>query len=100
VVIFYLPRSRQRGIDASIGCARTAGASASGRGKSDFAVSSATTGRILDSLIERGGVMLAPELIRKVGRKSPAKAQHAVRKPKEVKFWEPSDVIEVAISVG
>lgn len=64
--------------------------------KAGFAVSNATVGRILKSLVERGRVTPVPELIRKMGRKSPSKTRpHAIRKPKDVTFERPGDVIQI-----
>lgn len=64
--------------------------------KAGFAVSNATVGRILKSLVERGRVTPVPQLIRKIGRKSPSKARpHAIRKPKDVSFEKPGDVIQI-----
>lgn len=64
--------------------------------KAGFVVSNATVGRILKRLVERGRVTPVPELIRKAGRKSPAKARpHAIRKPKDVAFEKPGDVIQI-----
>jgi putative transposase len=64
--------------------------------KAGFIVSNATVGRILKSLVERGRVMPVPDLIRKAGRKCAPKARpHAVRKPKDVAFEKPGDVIQI-----
>lgn len=64
--------------------------------KAGFVVSNATVGRILKSRVERGRVMPVPPLIRKIGRKSPSKARpHAIRKPKDVAFEKPGDVIQI-----
>lgn len=64
--------------------------------KSGFAVSNATVGRILKSLVERGRVTPVPDLIRKIGRKGAPKARpHAIRKPKDVSFERPGDVIQI-----
>jgi transposase InsO family protein len=64
--------------------------------KAGFAVSNASVGRILKSLVERGRVTPVPELIRKVGRKSTPKARpHAIRKPRDVIFEKPGDVIQI-----
>ncbi|MER8754033.1 integrase core domain-containing protein [Mesorhizobium sp. M1050] len=64
--------------------------------KAGFAVSNATVGRILKKLVERGRVTPVPELIRKAGRKSPPKIRpHAIRKPKDVCFEKPGDVIQI-----
>ena len=61
-----------------------------------MAVSNATVGRILKSLVERGRVTPVPDLIRKVGRASTSKARpHAVRKPKTVSFGKPGDVVQI-----
>jgi putative transposase len=62
--------------------------------KAGFTVSNATVGRILKSLVERGRVRSVPD--RKTGRKSPSKARpHAIRKPKDVEFKAPGDVIQI-----
>ncbi|MER9947674.1 hypothetical protein [Mesorhizobium sp. M0047] len=64
--------------------------------KAGFAVSNGTVGRILKKLVERGRVTPVPELIRKAGRKSPPKTRpHAIRKPKDVCFEKPGDVIQI-----
>jgi putative transposase len=64
--------------------------------KAGFAVSNATVGRILKSLVERGRVTPVPQLIRKAGRKCAPKARpHATRKPKEISFERPGDVIQI-----
>jgi transposase InsO family protein len=64
--------------------------------KQGFVASDATVGRILKSLVERGRVTPVPELIRKAGRKSPPKARpHAVRKPKDIVFEKPGDVVQI-----
>jgi putative transposase len=64
--------------------------------KAGFAAANATVGRILKSLVERGLVMPVPQLIRKAGRKSAPKARpHAIRKPKDVTFERPGDVIQI-----
>jgi len=61
-----------------------------------FAVSNATVGRIIDSLIARGRVPRVADLIRKATRKTPPnKRPHAIRKPKEVSFEKPGDVIQI-----
>lgn len=59
-------------------------------------VSNATVGRILRNLVERGRVTPVPQLIRKTGRKCAPKARpHAIRKPKDVAFEKPGDVIQI-----
>jgi transposase InsO family protein len=64
--------------------------------KTGFSVSNATVGRILRDLVERGRVTPVPDLIRKVGRKSPSKTRpHAIRKPKDVTFERPGDVVQI-----
>ena len=64
--------------------------------KAGFVVSNATVGRILESLVERGRVTPVPELIRKAGRKSAPKARpHTIRKPKDVSFEKPGDVVQL-----
>lgn len=61
-----------------------------------FAVSNATVGRIIDSLIARGRVPRVRDLIRKATRKSPPKKRpHAIRKPKDVVFEKPGDIIQI-----
>jgi putative transposase len=61
-----------------------------------FAVSNATVGRIIDSLIARGRVARVRDLIRKATRKTPPnKRPYAIRKPKEVSFEKPGDVIQI-----
>ena len=64
--------------------------------KAGFAVSNATVGRILKSLVERGRVTPVPDLIRNAGRALAPKARpHAIRKPKDVTFERPGDVIQI-----
>lgn len=64
--------------------------------KAGFAVSNATVGRILKSLVERGRITPVPHLIRKAARASAPKARpHAVRKPKDVAFERPGDVVQI-----
>ena len=64
--------------------------------KDGMRVSNATVGRILKHLVERGRVTPVPQLIRKVGRKCAPKARpHAIRKPKDVAFERPGDVIQI-----
>jgi len=64
--------------------------------KAGFVVSNATAGRILKHLVDRGRVTPVPQLIRKAGRKCAPKARpHAVRKPKDVVFEKPGDVVQI-----
>ena len=61
-----------------------------------FAVSNATVGRILEGLIARGRVPRVRELVRKATRKAaPKKRPHAIRKPKDVSFEKPGDIIQI-----
>jgi hypothetical protein len=61
-----------------------------------FAVSNATVGRIIESLIARGRVPRVTDLIRKATRKTPpSKRPHAIRKPKHVSFEKPGDLIQI-----
>ena len=61
-----------------------------------FAVSNATVGRIIQSLIARGRVPRVGDLIRKVARRTqPTKRPHAIRKPGNVTFEKPGDVIQI-----
>jgi len=61
-----------------------------------FAVSNATVGRIITSLIARGRVPRVAELIGKAPRKTPPKKRpHAIRKPKDVTFEKPGDIIQI-----
>ncbi len=61
-----------------------------------FATSNATVGRILSDLIRRGRVPSVPALIRKVAARSAAKKRpHAIRKPKDVSFHKPGDVVQI-----
>jgi transposase InsO family protein len=61
-----------------------------------FAVSNATVGRIIESLIARGRVPRVKDLIRKAARKTlPKKRPHAVRKPRHVSFDKPGDIIQI-----
>lgn len=64
--------------------------------KAGFTVSNATVGRILKRLVERGRITPVPDLIAGVGRKNNPKTRpHAVRKPKDVTFERPGDVIQI-----
>jgi putative transposase len=64
--------------------------------KAGMRVSNATAGRILRSLVERGRVTPVAQMIRKAGRKCPPKVRpYATRKPKEVAFEKPGDVIQI-----
>ena len=61
-----------------------------------FDVSNATVGRIITSLIARGRVARVRDLIGKAPRKTPPKKRpHAIRKPKDVSFDKPGDVIQI-----
>jgi hypothetical protein len=61
-----------------------------------FAVSDATVGRILSELIKRGRAPAVPALLRKIGpRSAPKKRPYAVRKPKDVAFEKPGDVVQI-----
>ncbi len=61
-----------------------------------FATSNATVGRIISDLIRRGRVPSVPALIRKVAARSAAKKRpHAIRKPKDVSFHKPGDVVQI-----
>ena len=61
-----------------------------------FQTSDSTVGRILRGLIARGRAPAVPDLLRKIGPRSAAKARpHAVRKPKEVEFSQPGDVVQI-----
>jgi putative transposase len=59
-------------------------------------VSNATVGRIIESLIARGRVPRVRDLIRKATRKTQhGKRPHAIRKPKDVSFEKPGDIIQI-----
>ena len=61
-----------------------------------FATSNATVGRVIGDLIGRGRVQAVPALIRKVAARSPSKKRpHAIRKPKDVLFEKPGDVVQI-----
>ncbi len=61
-----------------------------------FAVSDATVGRILSDLIKRRRVPAVPDLLRKIGPRSAMKKRpYAVRKPKDVAFEEPGDIVQI-----
>ena len=61
-----------------------------------FATSNATVGRIIGDLIRRGRVQAVPALIRKVAARSPSKKRpHAIRKPKDVLFERPGDIVQI-----
>lgn len=61
-----------------------------------FAVSNATVGRIIESLIARGRVPRVTDLIGKATRKTaPNKRPHAIRKPRDVSFEKPGDIIQI-----
>jgi putative transposase len=64
--------------------------------KQGFQTSEATVGRILSDLIRRGRVHSVPSLLRKHAAKAKAKKRlHAIRKPKDVTFKKPGDVIQI-----
>jgi len=64
--------------------------------KQGFATSNATVGRIIGDLIRRARVQAVPALIRKVAaRGAPKKRPHAIRKPKDVTFEKPGDVVQI-----
>ena len=64
--------------------------------KQGFAASQATVGRIIGELIARGTVQPVPALIRKVAaRTAPRTRPHAIRKPKDVIFAKPGDVVQI-----
>ena len=68
----------------------------SARAELGFAVSDATVGRILSELIKRGRVPAVSALLRKIGPRSAAKKRpYAVRKPKDVAFEKPGDVVQI-----
>jgi putative transposase len=61
-----------------------------------FATSDATVGRIIGDLIGRGRVQAVPALIRKVAARSSSKKRpHAIRKPSDVSFEKPGDVVQI-----
>jgi len=61
-----------------------------------FPVSDSTVGRILRSLIGRGRVPAVPDLLRKLGPRAASKARpYAVRKPRQVEFGQPGDVVQI-----
>jgi transposase InsO family protein len=61
-----------------------------------FQASDSTVGRILRGLIARGRAPSVPDLLRKVGPRAASKARpYAVRKPKEVEFGQPGDVVQI-----
>jgi transposase InsO family protein len=61
-----------------------------------FQASDSTVGRILSALIARGRAPAVPDLLRKVGPRAASKARpYAVRKPKEVQFGKPGDVVQI-----
>ena len=61
-----------------------------------FNVSNATVGRIIQSLIARGRVPRVGDLIRKAPRRSqPKQRPYAIRKPGDVTFEKPGDVIQI-----
>jgi putative transposase len=61
-----------------------------------FATSNATVGRIVVDLIGRGRVQAVPALIRKVAARKPSKKRpHAIRKPSDVSFEKPGDVVQI-----
>ena len=61
-----------------------------------FATSNATVGRIIGDLIGRGRIQAVPALIRKVAvRRAAKKRPHAIRKPKDVTFEKPGDVVQI-----
>lgn len=61
-----------------------------------LATSNATVGRIIGELIGRGSVQAVPALIRKLAARSPSrKRPHAIRKPRDVTFEKPGDVVQI-----
>jgi transposase InsO family protein len=61
-----------------------------------LAASNATVGRIVSDLIGRARIQAVPALIRKVAARSAAKKRpHAIRKPKDVTFEKPGDVVQI-----
>jgi len=61
-----------------------------------LAASNATVGRIIGDLIRRGRVQAVPALIRKVAARSASKKRpHAIRKPSNVLFEKPGDVVQI-----
>jgi transposase InsO family protein len=61
-----------------------------------FAVSDSTVGRILSALIGRRVVQAVPDLLRKIGPRGRSKARpYARRKPKEIEFAKPGDVVQI-----
>jgi len=61
-----------------------------------FEASDSTVGRILSALIARGRVPAVPDLLRKIGPRGASKARpYAMRKPKEVEFAKPGDVVQI-----
>jgi putative transposase len=61
-----------------------------------FNVHDSTAGRILSELIARRRVQAVPDLLRKVGPRSASKRRpYAARKPKEVVFEKPGDVVQI-----
>ncbi len=50
----------------------------------------------MSELIKRGRVPAVPALLRKIGpRAAPKKRPYAVRKPKDVAFEKPGDVVQI-----
>ena len=61
-----------------------------------WATSNATVGRIIGDLIRRGRVQSVPALIRKRAARGAAKKRpHAIRKPGDVTFEKPGDVVQI-----
>lgn len=64
--------------------------------KQGCAASNATVGRIVSALIRRGTIQPVPALIRKLAaRTAPRKRPHAIRKPGNVSFEKPGDVVQI-----
>lgn len=64
--------------------------------KQGFATSNATVGRIVSALIRRGTIQPVGALIRKLAaRTAPRMRPHAIRKPANVTFEKPGDVVQI-----
>src|SRR5262249_39273303 len=61
-----------------------------------FAVGDSTVGRGLSALVARRRVLTFPALLRKIGPRAASKTRpYAVRKPKEIAFANPGDVVQI-----
>jgi transposase InsO family protein len=64
--------------------------------RSGFTVSDSAVGRVLSAMIARGRVLSVRDILRKHGpRSAPKTRAYAVRKPKDLVFERPGDVVQI-----